>query len=194
MAIEKTGVMDAMDVKVAGPDAYAEKAGMKGMFDMACWETGPDGQPVQVWKARADNGVVREGIAALGNVYLGAQRVTTNGPFLVLHSVSYNSTYNWGAISSAQVSGYSASWIPCAIASTNSTAGSWTGTAAYVFSIAGTQTVSGGALIMYTSASGSTNAAAGDVKLYNVGTFTAAQAVQSNNTLSVTVTLSVGTV
>ena len=194
MAIEKAGVMDKMACEVASPDPYAEKVGLKGMFDMACWERGPDGEPRQVWKARADNGVVREGIAALGNVYLGAQRVTTNGPFLALHSVSYNSTYNWGAISTAQVSGYAASWVTCSFASTNSTAGSWTGTAQYVFSIAGTQTVSGGAVAMYTSASCVTNPTAADVKLYNIGTFTAAQAVQSNNTLSVTVTLSVGTV
>ena len=194
MAIEKAGALDAMECKVASPDPYAEKVGLKGMFDMACWETGPDGQPRQVWKARADNGVVREGIAALGNVYLGGQRATTNGPFLALHSVSYNSTYNWGAISTAQVSGYAASWVTCSFASSNSTAGSWTGTAQYIFTIAGTQTVSGGAVAMYTSASCATNPTAGDVKLYNIGTFTAAQAVQSNNTLSVTVTLSVGTV
>lgn len=194
MAIEKAGALDAMECKVASPDPYAEKVGLKGMFDMACWAKDANGQPVQVWKARADNGVVREGIAALGNVYLGGQRVTTNGPFLALHSVSYNSTYNWGDISSAQVSGYAASWVTCSFASTNSTAGSWTGTAAYVFTIAGTQTVSGGAVAMYTSASCATNPVAADVKLYNIGTFTAAQAVQSNNTLSVTVTLSVGTV
>jgi hypothetical protein len=192
MAIEKAGAMDAMDVKVATP--AGEVVGLKGQFDMACWGPGPDGKPVQIWSDRAHNGVVREGIAALGNVYLGGQRVTTNGPFLALHSVSYNSTYNWGAISTAQVSGYSASWVTCSFASTNSTAGSWTGTAQYIFSIAGTQTVSGGAIAMYTSASCATNPTAGDVKLYNIGTFTAAQAVQSNNTLSVTVTLSIGTV
>ena len=194
MAIEKAGAMDKLECAVASPDPYAEKVGLKGMFDMVNWEMGPDGNPRQVWAARADNGVVREGIAALGNVYLGGQRVTTNGPFLVLHSVSYNSTYNWGAISTAQVSGYSANWITCSFASTNSTAGSWTGTAQYIFSITGTQTVSGGAVAMHTATSAVTNPAAGDVKLYNIGTFTAAQAVQSNNTLSVTVTLSVGTV
>ena len=92
------------------------------------------------------------------------------------------------------MSGYAASWVTCSFASSNSTAGSWTGTAQYIFTIAGTQTVSGGAVAMYTGAAPVTNPTAGDVKLYNIGTFTAAQAVQSNNTLSVTVTLSVGTV
>ena len=192
MANEKAGVGDRMEAAVARPNA--ERVGLKGEFDMACWETGPDGKPRKVWVERAYNGVVREGLAMLGNIALGAQRVTTNGPYLVLHNASYNSTQAWSNLSNSQVSGYSAQWLPITISSTNATAGSWTATTAFTFTIAGTQTVSGAALCMYTATSAVTNPTAGDVKLYNIGTFSAAQNVQSSNTLSVTVTLSIGTV
>jgi hypothetical protein len=195
MANEKANVMDAVEAKVGKPGGAGCAVAPSGQFDMACWERGPDGMPRQVWSQRAYNGVVQQGIAALGNVYLGGQRVTTNGPFWFLHSVSYNSTYNWAAISTAQVSGYSASLLTAAPASTNATAGSWTHTTNFVFTIAGTQTVSGAGFLFFSSASAATNAAnSSDFKLYNIGTFTAAQAVQSNNTLSVTATLSIGTV
>lgn len=193
MASEKSAAVDAMEAKVAGPVEKIQAIDMHA--DVACWEKDVNGNPVQVWKARADNAVVREGIAMLGNVGLFGQRVTTNGPFLVLHNAAYNSTHNWGALSASQVSGYSASLLIPAFSTTNATAGSWTATNSMSFTIAGTQTVSGAGLVFYTSAAIQTNPVnSSDVKLYNIGSFTAAQQVQSNNTLSITMTLSVGTV
>lgn len=192
MAHEKAGAQDEVAAAVAGPDQNA--AGVKGVFDVACWEKGPDGQPRQVWKQRAHNGVVKEGLGMLLNVALGGQRVSTNGPFIVLHGASYNSTQGWAQLSGSQISGYGTVWaLGAAHSTTNATAGSLSFSQSYSFAHAGTQTVSGAALVMYTATSAATNAAAGDVKLYNIGTFSAAQNVQSNNTLSVTVTVNMST-
>lgn len=195
MAKDKAGVQDQMECAVAGPTEDQNGVGIAGAFDMACWETGPDGQPRQVWKARAKNGVVQQGLGMLLNVGVGGQRATTNGPFMVLHNASYNSTQGWAQLSGSLVSGYSASFLPASgHSTTNATAGSLSFSNSFSFSHANTQTVSGAALIFYTSASCSTAPAnSSDVKLYNIGTFTAAQAVQSNNTLSVTVTLNIST-
>lgn len=197
MASERVGAGDRMDVAVAGPscdksERPTEAVVAYGAQDFACYETGPDGKPREVWRARAKNGVVAEGYAALGNVLLGARRATTNGPFLVLHNAGYNVTHNWGALSASQVSGYSASLLPLTFVSTNGTQSQWTAATNMSFSHAGTQTVSGCALIFYSSASCATNPSnSSDVRVYNIGSFTAAQNVQSNNTLSITVSLNI---
>lgn len=196
MSKDKTGAVDRMACAVAGPGQDREAVQVAGAQDFVCWETGPDGQPRQVWRAHAKNGVVREGYAMLGNRLLGGMTASTNGPFVVLHAAGYNVTHNWGALSGSVVGGWSgnasASFNPLTFASTNSTNSQWTATTQYTFSGAGTSTVSGAALIMYSSAACATNMAnSSDVRVYNIGSFTAAQNVQSNNTLSVTVTLNI---
>lgn len=195
MAKEIANAGDKLDVKMAGPGIEDMNMAIPaGKFDMACWETGPDGQPRQVWAQRAHNGVVKQGLAMLGNVGLAGQRATTNGPFMFLHSGAFNSTYAWAQISASQVGGYSASLLPIALSSTDATATLWTGSTNFVFSNAGTLTVNGAGFVFFSSASAATNAAnSSDFKLYNIGTFTAAQNVQSNNTLSVTVSLVINT-
>ena len=197
MSKDKAGANDRLDVAVAGPghDPVKPDAVICGEQDMACWETGPDGQPRQVWKARAKNALVREGLAMLNNFVLGAQRATTDGPFMVLHNAGYNSTHNWGALSGSHAADtmYSASLLPITFASTDTTATQWTATTAVTFTV-NTTTVSGAALIFYTSASCSNAPAnSANVRLYNIGSFSAAQAVQSGNTLSVTFSLNVTT-
>ena len=183
MANEKAGSMDKVDVAVARPP---EPVRIAGYFDVACDGPNP-------WTARATNGVVQQGIAMLGNVLVGSQRVSTQQCFIYLHNATYNSTQAWSNVSGSQIANYSASLLPMTFASTNSTAGSWTASTAFTCTLAGTQTVNGAGLLFYTSASCPTNPVTNSVLLYNIGTFTAAQNVQSNNTLSVTVTLSVGT-
>ena len=190
MAKEMAGAGDKVECAVGVPDDNA--AIMQGAFDMACWETGPDGQPRQVWAQRAKNGVVKQGLAMLGNIGLAAQRVTTNGPFFYIHNGAYNYTYGWAQISGSHVGGYSASLLSGTMSSGDSTAIQWTATTAFTFTNAGTLTVNGAGLLYFTSASAATNAAnSSDFKVYNMGTFSAAQNVQSNNTLSVTVSLNV---
>ena len=190
MAKEMAGAGDKVECALGVPDE--NNAFMRGAYDMVCWETGPDGQPRQVWAQKAKNGVVRQGLAMLGNIGLAAQRATTNGPYIFLHNGAYNYTYRWAEISASHVGGYSASLLPVALASTDATAIQWTATTAFVFSNAGTLTVNGAGFVYFSSASAATNAAnSSDFKLYNIGTFTAAQNVQSNNTLSVTVSLNV---
>jgi hypothetical protein len=195
MAKEMAAAGDKLAVAVAGPGHDDQNMAIPaGKFDMACWETGPDGKPRQVWAARAHNGVVKQGLAMLGNIGLAAQRATTNGPFMFLHNGAFNSTYAWAQISASHVGGYSASLLPVALASTDATATLWTASTNFVFSNAGTLTVNGAGFVYFSSASAATNAAnSSDFKLYNIGTFTAAQNVQSNNTLSVTVSLVINT-
>jgi len=195
MAKEMAAAGDKVAVAIAGPGHDDQNMAIPaGKFDMACWETGPDGKPRQVWAARAHNGVVKQGLAMLGNVGLAAQRVTTNGPFMFLHNGAFNSTYAWAQISASHVGGYSASLLTIPLASTDATATLWTGSTNYVFTNAGTLTVNGAGFVYYSSAAVATAPAnSSDFKLYNVGTFTAAQNVQSNNTLSVTVSLIINT-
>lgn len=194
MARENTGAADAVEVAVAKPDQ--NEVGLKMAHAMACWENGPDGQPRQVWHVTGQNGVVREGYAHLGNVFLGAARASTNGPFVFLHGASYNVTRGWGEISTAVHSAgwssdQSASYAPLTFASTNTTNSQWTATTQYTYNSATTITVSGAGLFMYTSAACATSAATAGIRLYNIGTFTAAQNVQANNTISVTLSLNI---
>jgi hypothetical protein len=195
MAKEIAAAGDKLAVEIAGPGHEVQNMAVPaGKFDMACWETGPDGKPRQVWAQRAHNGVVKQGLAMLGNVGLAGQRVTTNGPFIFLHSATFNSTYAWANMSGSHVGGYSASLLPLTLSSTDATATLWTASTNFVFTNAGTLTVNGAGFLYFSSASAATNAAnSSDFKLYNIGTFTAAQNVQSNNTLSVTVSLVINT-
>jgi hypothetical protein len=194
MAKDKAGASDALAVSVAGPPVKPS-AVIVGAQDFACWEKGPDGQPRQVWTAHAPNALVREGLAMLNNFVLGGQRATSNGPFMVLHNAAYNSTHGWGALSASHAADtmYSASLLPITFASTNTTATQWTATTAVQFTV-NTTTVSGAALIFYTSASCSNAPAnSSDVRVYNIGSFSAAQPVQNGNTLSITFSLNVTT-
>jgi hypothetical protein len=101
MASEKVKFGDAVGVAVAGPQQAADGVHgvvVEGYQDVACWETGPDGKPRQVWMERAKNAVCQQGLAMMGNFCLGSQRVTSDGPFLVLHNANpaaSNSSYVW---------------------------------------------------------------------------------------------------
>jgi hypothetical protein len=113
---------------------------------------------------------------------------------MFLHSASLATNNVWSQISASQVVSYGASMLPITFATTNTAAGdagvaSMSATGSFGFN-ASTQTCSGAGFLFYTSASGGTNLATADARLYAYGTFAASQLVQSANTLSVTVTLS----
>lgn len=195
MGKERINVADGQEVKIAGPDPH-QGVMVEGRQDVACYETGPDGQPRLVWKQEAKNALVQQGLGMLGNCALGRQTATSNGPFLVLHQANAtNTTYAWAQLSSLHPADtmYSASLLPLTFASTDATATQWAATTCLSFSI-NTTTISGAALIFYTSASCSNAPAnSSDVKLFNIGSFSAAQAVQSGNTLSVSISIRVST-
>jgi hypothetical protein len=200
MGKEKIGVQDAQEVAVAGPQQAGGAHGVviEGFQDIACWETGPDGKPRQVWKEQAHNAICKQGLALLGNIALGSQRATTDGPFLVLHNANpaaSNSTYVWSQLSSLHAADtmYSANLLRLTMASADATATAWNATTCLSFSV-NTTTISGAALIFYTNTSCSNAPAnSADVKLFNLGSFSAAQGVQSGNTLSVSVTIALST-
>jgi hypothetical protein len=153
-----------------------------------CWEPDGAGGKRKAWSVAGCNVVVDQGKGQLFNRAFGMQTASTGGPFLVLHSAATASNNAWQNISASQVASYGAS-APVISFATTYAAGLATGSASYAFS-AGTQTVSGAAILWYTSAAMGTNAATGDVKMYNQGLFAASQQVQADNTVSVSVSLS----
>ena len=186
MANDKAGWQDKAEAAVAKPEPQGN-FGMGGIYEAACWEMGPDGQPRQVWHAGpVHNLVVQQGWAHAGNVLIAQTRGTTDGPFLYLHSANPNTSHQWSNLSNSNVGGYSANLLRLTFAS-NTTNGSWTATTNMSFSAAGT--ISGAGILFYTNTSCATNANATDVKVFNAATFSASQAVVSNNTLSVSVSL-----
>jgi hypothetical protein len=88
---------------------------------------------------------------------------------------------------------YSANLLRLTMASTNDTATQWAATTCLSFSV-NTTTISGAALIFYTNTSCSNAPVnSSDVKLFNLGSFSAPQAVASGNTLSVSISIKVST-
>lgn len=162
-------------VKVAAPTMAA---------DLECW--GPDGR---VWRAHIPkNVVVDQGKGVLLNRAFGFGTASTFGPYGALLSATTASNQVWSNVSASQVGSYGANVPQFAFASTY-TNGSATASGSYGFT-AGTQTVSGLALLWHTTNTLSTNAATAGIAMYNHGLFGASQQVQVNNTVSVSVTLS----
>jgi hypothetical protein len=204
MGKEKIGAQDVQEVAIAGPRPGEHGgAAVEGWQEVACWETGPDGKPRQVWHEKIKNVVCQQGLAMMGNFCLGSQRATSDGPFLVLHqanAAASNSSYVWSQLSSLHPadsmyahSGTDGNLYRLTMASTNATASEWNATTALTFDT-NTTTISGAALIFYSTTTCSTAPAnSADVKLFNMGSFTAAQAVQSGNTLSVSISIKVST-
>jgi hypothetical protein len=202
MAGDKIAVGDKMACAMAAPGNGGDMAVAQGQFGMVCWEKGPDGNPRQVWAQTAYNGVNRQGLAMFAARLFVNNVASTNGPFIFLHQINYgaaSSTYNWQQVSTVLVGG----WNNGSLKTFDTTGGlssqsdmsltTYSAAASISFSHAGTSTVSGAGMLFYTNTSCASNAASNDIKIYNIGTFTAAQAVQSNNTLSITVSLSLNT-
>jgi hypothetical protein len=149
------------------------------------------------WTARIDhNSVVNQGRNLILNRLLASWTSYSNGALLFLHSASLATNNVWSQISASQVVSYGNS-IPAITFSTQDTAASNTGsapfmtaTATYGFN-ASTQTVSGCGVLFYSSASGGTNLATADARLYCYGTFSnGSRQVQNGDTLTVTQTVS----
>lgn len=155
--------------------------------DVACYEPDGQGGARLVWKNYGDNVVVDQGKGQLFCRAFGFQTASTFGPYLALHSATSASNHVWSNISASQVVSYGNN-IPAFTFGTTWSNGSATATASYGFT-ASTQTLSGVAMLWYTTNTMSTNAATADVKMYNNGQFAASQLVQNGNTISVTGTL-----
>ena len=190
MAKEKAAAMDAMDAKVYGPGA--EVVGVAGKIEGACWAKDANGNLTQLWHAEGKNVVVNQGRGALFNKAMGFQTASSFGMYAIPYSATTGSNMVYSDFSSAQLSNYGAN-VPKIVISTTHASGSCTGTCSYGISAGAAQTISGVALAWYTTDTMSTGAASGGVLLYNMGSFAATQQLQSNNTLSVTVTLSLAT-
>ena len=190
MAKEKAGAADAMECKVHGPGA--EGMGIAGFVEGACWAKDAAGNLSQVWHATGKNVVVNQGRGALFNKAMGFQTASSFGMYAIPYSATTGSNMSYADFSTAVLSNYGAN-VPKIVISTSHASGSCTGTISYGISAGAAQTISGVALAWYTTDTMSTGAVASNVLLYNMGSFAATQQLQSNNTLSVTVTLSLAT-
>lgn len=160
--------------------------------DVDCWAPDGKGGVSLVWRAHIPhNVVVEQGRGQLLNRALGFQTASTFGPYLALLSATTASNQVWSNISASQVGSYGAN-VPQMSFATTYTNGTATGTVSYGFT-AGTQTISGAALLWHTTNTLSTNAATAGVAMYNHGLFAASQQVQANNTISVSATFAINT-
>ena len=168
--------------------------GPRFIGDFACYGKNEAGEVVKMWETPWSNSVVNQGRNYILNRLFASWVSYSNGALLFLHSATLASNNVWSQISASQVVSYGNS-IPAITFSTVSTApadvgqNSMSATASYAFN-ASTQTVSGAGILFYSSASGGTNLATNDARLYCYGTFAASQLVQNGNTLSATVTVS----
>lgn len=151
-----------------------------------------------VWREQWNNAVVQEGKHFIVARVFGRSRTdNTAGIVLALHSCTTTHTQsNWANLSASQVHSYggSAPGITFGTSMGNNTdAATYTASASYGFS-ASTQTVSGAAVIMYSSTNMGTTVAGGtnntQALLYSIGNFGASRQVQSGDTLNVTLTVS----
>ena len=191
----------AAEAKIAGPqDAVA---GPFMVADVACGAPRPDGNGTYVaWEDKFHNMVVNQGRNHILNVMFAADRASTLGPFVFLHSVNAAPASGsvWSQISASRLTslvyaGTSTNFFPLPFPSTYKGA-SDTGvnSLSTTFSLVNSgaaQTVSGMGMMFYTAAAMATNAASVDIRLYNYGTFTGgSQQINSLNTISITVTAS----
>jgi hypothetical protein len=149
---------------------------------------GPDGLR---WKDRFENVVVNVGKAQIVNRLFGSGTASSVGAFLWLHSATTASNHAWPDISASRLTAFGND-VPRATIATG-TAASASGTCSYAFYSSVTtanQTCSGAAVIFYTAATMSTNAATGDMLEYSEGHFAASRLIQPQDTLNVTLTVS----
>jgi hypothetical protein len=155
---------------------------------MECWRPGPDG-PTVIWRDSFSNVVVNQGRGHVINVLFGSGTASTKGAFVWLHSATTNSNHVWSDISGSRILSFGNN-VPRITFATTYASGSATATCSYSFN-ASTQTVSGGAILFYTTDTLSTNAATGDILEYSEAHFQAgSRAVQNNDSVSISVTLS----
>lgn len=148
------------------------------------------------WTAGMQNAVMNQGRNLILNRLFASWTSYSNGALLFLHSASTATNNVWSQISASQVVSYGNN-IPAVTFATQETHASntgsanfVTGSATYAFN-ASTQTVSGLGILFYSSASGSTNLATTDARLYNYGTFSnGSRQVQNGDSLTVTVSIS----
>jgi hypothetical protein len=198
MASEKLEVTDkyAAQIVYGGSNGMGEEVGVPFLkMDAQLWAPGADGKAEMIGSAHMPhNLVVHQGRALVLNRMFASSTYNSQGALLFLHSASAttNTSAIWADIAASQVTGYGAS-IPQVSFSSIGTASNGTGqqtlTATASYGITAVQTVSGAGVLFYTSASGATNLASSDVRLYCFGTFASLQAANPS-TLSVTVTLS----
>lgn len=162
------------------------KIGMQA--DLVCYEPDGNGGVRVVWKCPAKNVVVNQGKGQIINRALGFQTASTFGPYLAAHSASSASDQVWSNISASQVVSYGNNVPQLSFATTHSN-GLATGTASFGFT-ASTQTLSGFALLWHTTNTLSTNAATAGIAMLNNMQLAASQTVQSNNTITVSATVS----
>jgi hypothetical protein len=194
---EKSGAGDRCGAAIARNNNGAEVVDApRFVGDFVCWAPNPNGgAPIKVWENRFENMVVNQGRMHILNRLFASDTASTAGALLFLHSASLGSGNVWSQISASQVVSYGASIPAVTFATTyknasDSGVNSMACNASYGFS-ASTQIVSGAGILFYTSASGGTNLATADARLYCYGTFTnGSQQVQSGNTLSASLTVS----
>ena len=206
---DKVGLGERCEAGVASP---AERVVYVGLPYMACdavllpaSDRHERGLSYEGWTAHMDhNTVVNEGrFRALNYIFgLTNGNFAGNTWFLGLHSnAGTNSTWQASNITLAsfgEISGYTtaantSTWRHSVSFASNMNTLSTTFGATYVFFTAAQQTVSGPFLIGGSTASGNGQAtqATANCALYAVGSWTPAKTVNSNDTLQVTVTLSV---
>jgi hypothetical protein len=186
MPYEKGGAAEHAGAGIGGGnDGVVYLSPLQHMAAAECY--GPSGLK---WRAGYDeNAVMTAGLAYVINHVFGSLAQSTVGAHLFLHYATVGSGNAWSNISNSQVSGYGNN-VPNVTFASNGANMSQSASASYTFSHAGTQTVSGCGLHMYTTNTLSTNAATGNILMYAYGTFSnGSRAVQSNDTLNVTLTL-----
>lgn len=153
------------------------------MVDAEC--VGPEGVR---WRDGYHNVVVNQGKQHIINRLFGSKTANTAGVFLHLHSATTASNHAWSDISASRVVSYGDN-VPLLTFASSYTDNSASASCSYGFT-AGTQTVSGGAVVFYTTNTMSTNAATADMLEYSEGHFAASRQIVSGDTLNVTVTVS----
>lgn len=161
------------------------------MAEVAC----ADSNGIKWTAAMPHNVVVNQGRGLILNRMLASWTSYSQGALCFLHSASTATNNVWSQISASQVVSYGNSMPALTFATASTTAGdagvvSMSATATYGFN-ASTQTVSGLGVLFYTSASGGTNLATADARLYAYGTFSnGSRQVQNGDSLTVTWTCS----
>jgi hypothetical protein len=174
---------------VAAGSNFHEVAAPAFHAEMECWRRDEDGRPYVAWTNEFDNVVVDQGRGHVINVLFGSGTASTKGVFLWLHSATTASNHVWSNISASRILSFGNN-VPQLTFATTYASGSATATCSYSFN-ASTQTVSGGAILFYTTNTLSSNAATADILEYSEAPFAAgSRQVQNNDSLSISVTLS----
>lgn len=141
------------------------------------------------------NVVVDGGAEWLLNNAFGNATVSTVGPYLWPHSATVGSGNAWSNISASRVLSFGNNVPYCSFATNAAGAATRSISTSNSLSFnASTQTISGLAIMFYTTNTMSTNGATADMRMYAYGTFSnGSRQVQNNDTINFTVTVSFGT-